>query len=140
MKESLERQDAAGTCDVRGQHERAGRQAAEHRARFDAALAKAAANVTEPGEREIVDAIRRGRDDYYRHYDGFLAATGDRIALYFRDLEPRFNAVRSDCDRLLRLNQEAMRRKAAAAAEGARRWFFITLALAVVLMAGGVGS
>ena len=31
---------------------------------------------------------------------------------YFGDLEPRFNAVRADCDRLLRLNQEAMRRKA----------------------------
>src|SRR5258708_3444402 len=129
MKESLERQGSAATFDLLGDHERAGRQSAEPRARFDAALAKAAANVTEPGEREIVDAIRRGRDDYYRHYDGFLAATGDRITLYFRDLEPRFTAVRSDCDRLLRLNQEAMRRKPAPPPQVARRWFLTTPAL-----------
>ena len=138
MKESLERQDSAAVFDLLGQHERARSQAAEHRARFDAALDKAAANITETGEREVVDAIRRGRDDYYRRFDAFLAASGDRTALYFQDLEPRFNAVRADCDRLLRLNQEAMRRKADAASRIARRWFFVTLALAIVLMAAGI--
>ena len=138
MKESLERQDSAALFELLGQHERAMRQMAEHRARFDAAFDKAAANITEPGEREVIDAIRRGRDDYYRRYDGFLRASGDRSALYFRDLEPRFNAVRADCDRLLHLNQEAMRRKADAASAIARRWFFITLALVLVLMLVGV--
>ena len=138
MKESLERQDSAATFDLLGQHERARRQNAEHRARFDAALEKAAANITETGEPQVVDAIRRGRDDYYRHYDVFLAAAGDRTSLYFQDLEPRFNAVRSECDRLLRLNQEAMRRKADAASQIARRWFFVTLALAIGLMAAGI--
>jgi NtrC-family two-component system sensor histidine kinase KinB len=139
MKESLERQDSAAVFELLGQHGRAVRQAVEHRARFDAALEKAAANITETGEPQVVDTIRRGRDDYYRHYDVFLAAAGDRISLYFQDLEPRFNAVRSECDRLLRLNQEAMRRKADAASQIARRWFLITLALAVALMAAGVG-
>jgi PAS domain S-box-containing protein len=139
MKESLERQDSAAVFELLGQHGRATRQAVEHRARFDAALEKAAANITETGEPQVVDTIRRGRDDYYRHYDVFLAAAGDRISLYFQDLEPRFNAVRSECDRLLRLNQEAMRRKADAASQIARRWFLITLALAVALMAAGVG-
>src|ERR1700692_3526032 len=74
MKESLERQDSAATFDLLGQHERARRQDAEHRGRLDAARAKAAANITEIGEREVVDAIRRGREDYYRHYDAFLGA------------------------------------------------------------------
>jgi NtrC-family two-component system sensor histidine kinase KinB len=46
--------------------------------------------------------------------------------------------VRSDADRLLRLNQEAMRRKADAASRIARRWFFVTLVLAIGLMAAGV--
>jgi two-component system, NtrC family, sensor histidine kinase KinB len=58
--------------------------------------------------------------------------------LYFRELEPRFEAVRAECDRLLRVNQEAMRRKADEASRIARRWFFITLALAFVLMAAGI--
>ena len=139
MKESLERQDSAAVFELLGEHDRASRQAAEHRARFDAALERAAANITEQGEPEIVDAIRRSRAEYYRQFDEFLGATDDRTARYFSLLEPQFNRVRADCDRLLRVNQEAMRSKADAASQIARRWFLITLALAVALMAAGVG-
>jgi PAS domain S-box-containing protein len=139
MKESLERLDSAAAFDLLGQHERAARQAAEHRARFDAAYAKAAANITEQGEREVVETIGRERDEYYRRFDAFLLASGNRIPTYFTVLEPRFNQVRADCDQLLHVNQEAMRRKANAASRIARRWFLITLALAVALMAAGVG-
>jgi NtrC-family two-component system sensor histidine kinase KinB len=138
MKESLERQDSAAVFELLGQHERAMRQDAEHRARFNAAFDKAAANITEIGEPETIAAIRRGRDDYYRRFDEFLEAKGDRTAEYFRVLEPRFDAVRADCDRLLRLNQEAMRRKADRASAIARRWYFITLGLALTLMVVGV--
>jgi two-component system, NtrC family, sensor histidine kinase KinB len=138
MKESLERQDSAALFDLLGQHDRARRQVAEHRARFDAALAKAAANITEIGEPEAIESIRRGRDDYYRRFDAFANASGNRTALYFQSLEPQFNHVRMECDRLLQLNQEAMRRKADAASRIARRWFFVTLALALFLMAAGV--
>jgi NtrC-family two-component system sensor histidine kinase KinB len=138
MKESLERQDSAALFDLLGQHDRARRQVVEHRARFDAALAKASANITETGEPAAIESIRRGRDEYYRRFDAFVNASGDRTALYFQSLEPQFNQVRSDADRLLRLNQEAMRRKADAASRIARRWFFVTLALAIVLMAAGV--
>jgi len=139
MKESLERQDSAAVFDLLGVHDRARRQAAEHRVRFNNAFDRAAANITEPGEREAVEAIRRERDQYYREYDAFLSATGDRTSLYFRVLEPRFDMVRAECDHLLRLNQEAMRRKAAAAVATARRFYVITLGLALVLMAIGVG-
>ena len=138
MKESLERQDSAALFDLLGQRDLARRQAAEHRARFDAALARAAANITEIGEPDAIASIRRGRDDYYRRYDAFVNAAGDRSALYFGSLEPIFNQVRSDADRLLRLNQEAMRRKADVASQIARRWFFVTLGLALGLMAAGV--
>ncbi len=138
MKESLERVDSAALFDLLGQRDRASRQAAEHRARFDAALATAAANITEAGEPEAIASIRRGRDEYYRLYDAFVAASGDRTPTYFAALVPTFDAVRSDADHLLRLNQEAMRRKADAASRIARRWFFVTLVLALILMAAGV--
>src|ERR1700676_2116289 len=59
MKESLERQDSAAVFELLGQHDRARSQAAEHRRRFDAALEKAAANITEAGESEVVEAIRQ---------------------------------------------------------------------------------
>jgi signal transduction histidine kinase len=151
MKESLERQDSAAVFDLLGQHDRARAQMAEHRPRFDAALAKAASNITETGEAEIVSDIRSGRDEYYRRFDAFLSRGRPRAAdppageadggtaLYFRSLEPQFNTVRRACDALLRVNQEAMRRKADEASQIARRWFFVTLALAVGLMLAGVG-
>jgi PAS domain S-box-containing protein len=138
MKESLERVDSAALFELQGQHDRAAAQATEHRARFNAAFDKAAANITEPGEREIVEAIKSGRDEYYRRFDQFLQASGDRTGRYFAILEPLFNIVRADCDRLLHLNQEAMRTKADLAAAIARRWFFITLGLALLLMVVGV--
>src|SRR3979411_2051479 len=47
MNESLEPQGSAALFDLLGQRDRARRQIVEHRARFDAALAKAAANITE---------------------------------------------------------------------------------------------
>ena len=138
MKESLERQDSAALFDLLGQHDRARRQTGEHRRRFDAAFAKAAANITESGETATIRDIRESRDAYYRRFDAFLNAAGDRTPLYFESLEPQFNAVRGELDSLLRLNQEAMRRKADEASRIARRWFFVTLALALALMAAGI--
>jgi len=138
MKESLERQDSGALFDLLGEHQRARRQIAEHRARFDAALAKAAANITERGEPEQIDAIRRDRDEYYRRLDAFLGADASDTSRYFDSLEPQFNEVRSQADALLHLNQEAMRRKADEASRIARRWSLVTLALALALMAAGI--
>jgi signal transduction histidine kinase len=134
----VERQDSAALFELIGEHDRARRQLAVHRARFDAALEKAAANVTEPGEADVVAAIRRSRDDYRWRFDTLLASSGNRTAQYFSELEPRFNTLREQCNRLLRLNQEAMRRKAGEASRIARRWSFVTVALALALMAVGI--
>jgi len=100
MKESLERQD---------------------RARFDQNLQKAANNITEPGEPEAIDAIRRDRDIYFQHSDVLTE-----------------NQLRADCDHLLQLNQRAMLFKAEAAAGVAQLWFYRTLLIAGVLVAAGV--
>src|SRR5215831_6296179 len=66
MKESLERQDSAALFVLAGQPTRAVTQLNEHRKRFNAAFDKAAANITEVGEAEIVETIRRERDQYYK--------------------------------------------------------------------------
>src|SRR5262249_8422329 len=124
--------------DLAGQHDRAARQIATHRARFDLALETAATNITEAGEAAAVEAIGKDRDEYYRRLDVFLKATSDRITPHFDVLEPQFDAVRAQADQLLRVNQEAMRRKADEASRIARRWFFVTLALAMALMAAGI--
>jgi NtrC-family two-component system sensor histidine kinase KinB len=155
MKESLERQDSAAVFALLGARERALQQVRDHRARFDANFQKAANNITETGEPELIEAIRRDRDEYYRMFDAFLARlteteaprpTGSQTRSeetserneYFNRLEPQFNKLRADCDHLLQLNQRAMLAKSEAAAEVARRWFYLTLLMAGVMVAAGI--
>jgi PAS domain S-box-containing protein len=131
MKESLERQDSAALFILLGQGERGRAQLAEHRKRFDASLDRAAGNITEPGERAVIDGIRALRAKYYASFDMLIPP--DRVAPareYFVQLEPLFNQLRSGVDDLLQLNQEAMRAKSRAAEAVASRWFTTTLMLA----------
>jgi two-component system, NtrC family, sensor histidine kinase KinB len=156
MKESLERQDSAALFALLGARERAIAQMREHRKRFDANYQKAANNITEPGEPEVLETIRRDRDVYYQMFDDFLArvntiegkTTAAHSAVrneesaehseYFTRLEPQFNKLRADCDHLLQLNQRAMLAKSEAAGGSARRWFYLTLLMAGILVVAGL--
>jgi len=150
MKESLERQDSAALFALLGQRERALIQLREHRGRFDRAFDKAANNITEPGETEMIEAIRNDRDAYYRLFDAFLIGidvNGSRgqglgevlgRGEYFARLEPLFNRLRARCDALLQLNQRAMLAKSEAAAGVARRWFLTTLLIGGSLVVTGL--
>ena len=156
MKESLERQDSAALFALLGEHERASTQLHEHRQRFDAAFVRAANNITEPGEPEVIEAIRHEREAYYALFDAFLieigrlsgdtdvdvatpAAIARRNSAYFTRLAPAFDRLRAHCDSLLHLNQGAMLAKAEAAAGVAQRWFLMTLAIAGALVVAGLG-
>jgi NtrC-family two-component system sensor histidine kinase KinB len=142
MKESVERQDSAALFALLGRIDRAVTQVQEHRQRLDAAFARAARNITERGESEILDAIKRDRDEYYRALDEFLAALPSKgpggADAYFGSVEPRFNALRADCDRLLRLNQEAMLRKSAEAERVSGRALVMTVGIAGALLVAGL--
>ena len=136
MKESLERQDSAALFALLGAREKASFQLREHRARFDANFQKAANNITEPGESGAIEAIRQDREIYYRRFDSFITrATADE---YFKQLEPQFNKLRVDCERLLQLNQRAMLAKSEAARAVAQLWFYRTLLIAGILVAAGL--
>ena len=113
MKESLERQDSAAVFELLGEHERGG------------AAGGRASRPLRRGARQGGREHHRSRRTGDRSTPSGAAATTTTAAstrssarqaiarpCTFAILEPRFNAVRADCDRLLRLNQEAMRRKA----------------------------
>jgi PAS domain S-box-containing protein len=151
MKESLERQDSAALFALLGARDKAMVQLREHRARFDTNFQKAAHNITEVGEPEAVEAIRRDRDTYYQMFDAFMNRVngteslsrireGEELAErneYFTRLEPQFNKLRAECERLLQLNQRAMLGKSEAAAGVAQLWFYRTLLIAGILIVAG---
>jgi two-component system, NtrC family, sensor histidine kinase KinB len=154
MKESLERQDSAALFALLGAREKALSQLRGYRARFDADFKKAENNITEAGEREAIEAIRRDRDSDYQTFDAFIAkvnATESRPLQsaardeelserneYFTRLEPQFNELRAECEHLLQLNQRAMLAKSEAAAGVAQLWFYRTLLFAAVLVVAGL--
>ncbi len=154
MKESLERQDSAALFALLGARVKAIAQLREHRARFDANFQKAANNITEIGEPEAIEDIRRDRDLYYQMFDAFIAEVNKTQIIeqkqpsrneeiserdeYFTRLEPQFNKLRAECEHLLQLNQRAMLAKSEAAAGVAQLWFYRTLLVAGVLVAAGL--
>ena len=145
MKESLERQDSAALFALLGAKERTNAQLREHRARFDLNFQKAANNITEIGEPEAIEGIRRDRDLYYRMANEFFShMTAEQNAgpterdEYFTRLEPQFNKLRSECEHLLQLNQRAMLAKSEAAAGVAQLWFYRTLLIAGTLVTAGI--
>jgi NtrC-family two-component system sensor histidine kinase KinB len=153
MKESLERQDSAALFALLGARDKAKAQLREHRERFDANFQKAANNITELGEPDAIEAIRRDRDTYYRLFDAFMARVNTTESSsapgpkqeelserneYFTSLEPQFNKLRAECDHLLQLNQRAMLGKSEAAAGVAQLWFYRTLLVAGVLVVAGL--
>ena len=139
MKESLERQDSAAVFFLLGQQQRAQAQFQEHRQRFDAAFEKAAHNITEPGEAQLIEIIRHDRAEYYERFNALSVSATARSEHYFEQLEPLFHQLRVRCDELLRMNQSAMLAKSNAASKTARRWFLITLTLAITLGGLGIG-
>src|SRR5690349_20357295 len=104
MKESLERQGSAAVFFLLGQQQCAQAQLEEHRQRFDVAFDKAARNITEPGEAELIDLIRLDREEYYRRFDNFVSALRSTVRPaapsqpYFQQLEPLFHRLRGRCD------------------------------------------
>ncbi len=125
MKESIERLDSAALFRLIGSPERAAEVVAEHRDLFDRELRVQASNVTEPGEAELVEALRRAWSGYEAAYRTLEAAPPERAReTYFAEVLPAFQAVKEDAQAILTLNQEAMERKseeAAASAAAARR-------------------
>ncbi|HEX7548729.1 MAG TPA: HAMP domain-containing protein, partial [Candidatus Methylomirabilis sp.] len=155
MRDSLERQNSAALFALLGHREQALKRLSEYRTRFDATLHGAANNITEPGEGDIIEAIRRHRDAYYQQVDAFLAEIKARRNIpsmgagtfgtdtpggseSFIRLEPLINQLRTDCDNLLQINQRAMVAKSEAAAGVAQRWFVTTLVIAGSLVVAGL--
>jgi two-component system, NtrC family, sensor histidine kinase KinB len=110
MKEAIERIDSAALFLVIGEDARGLRQAAENRPRFESELRVEEENITEPGEKEAAEELRRNWTDYQRAFDAYvqLPDTTQRRARYLGVLSPAFVHVKDSADSILAINQDAM--------------------------------
>ena len=122
MRESLERIDADRRAVLAAPALANDADLSAQRASFEAALAAAAGNLTEPGEGAVVERIRIG-------FARYLAADPDG---------PELAELRTDTAGLLAMNREAMHRKSDAAGAVARRNVLWGVGLAFALTLGGV--
>lgn len=142
MNHAAEKVDSALVLLLLGQQERARSEIGKNLRVFDLAFARAAGNITEPGEAEQIERIRMLRETYGRLVNDYLGAGAggrDRQSIYFHSLEPVFQDLHQECMKLLQLNQDAMARKSNLAASVGRRGLILTLFLAGALVLVGIG-
>ncbi len=67
-------------------------------------------NITEPGEREAAEALRRNWTDYQKAFDAFVKLPNQqqRRDQYVQVLSPGFVRVKDSADSILAINQDAM--------------------------------
>lgn len=121
--EHLERLDSAALFLVAGERERAVEQARAHLEPVESELKAQEGNITEPGEAEATQRLRRAWARYRSGYEAFLAleSPGAARAAYFESLSPAFLESKAATQAILALNQDAMVRKSDALQRRSRR-------------------
>jgi signal transduction histidine kinase/HAMP domain-containing protein len=138
MKEALERQDSAALFAAVGHARIARPMLAENRKSFEAAFAREEKNLTIPGEDELVREIGALYRDYVATVDAVFAGPAEaQSEAYFRELLPRFTAIKDRVQNVLHLNQNRMEDADQQGKELARRTVraAILVSLATVLFA-----
>jgi two-component system, NtrC family, sensor histidine kinase KinB len=111
MKESLERMDSGALFALAGEAPQGRALAAQNRPRFAAALQTELGNITLPGEGERAARLRQLFTAYVPTLQRVLTAEvplAERRALYFQQLYPTFQQVKTTADEILRMNQQNM--------------------------------
>lgn len=112
MKEALERQDSALLFQAAGHREKAVQQFSGYRRAFERSYADAAANITEQGEPGVIQEIgvlfARYTEQGQQFLDAPVVSPAEQRRVYFGKLEPLFLRLKSRCQVLLQLNQDAM--------------------------------
>jgi signal transduction histidine kinase len=140
MKEAIERMDSGALFVVAGERQKGIEQAEKNRPVFEAELKVQEGNITEAGEKEFTEGLRKAWMDYQAKFDRLQkSATPDEARqLYFSELEAAFYKVKGAADEILAINQDAMVRKSDAVRRTAERMNTITLAVALIALALGL--
>ncbi len=123
MKESIERMDSGAMFHFSGHETEGFRLARQHQARFEEELKVQEANITEDGERDVTERLRRLWGAYREKYarPGTFPNPEAEREFYFKELNPAFFAVKNTADEILNINQDAMVMRSDRAQAAARR-------------------
>ncbi|HWZ88848.1 MAG TPA: ATP-binding protein [Polyangiaceae bacterium] len=136
MNEALERQDSAAIFAASGRSDIAQTMFPVHRAAFANAFDREAHNITLPGEAELVHDLDALYRDYVREVDRVLSGPqGTRVEGYFKELLPRFAAVRSKVTAIRLMNQRNMEWADRQARRSAQRTFELAVLVTVIALA-----
>lgn len=137
MVDAVERQDSAVLLLLLGEAQAGLAQFREHEGPFFQWLGRAKDNITIAGEREILERIETGYEDYLRRVSDLAGAgppNAGGAAPYREALFPAFSAIRAACIELREINERTM----FAASERARsiarraRWTLVLVGTAAV--------
>jgi NtrC-family two-component system sensor histidine kinase KinB len=111
-------------------------------AEFDKNLASQQANVTEPGEQQLTDGLTAEWGRFKRRVQDFRAAApARRRQIYEKELQPQESRLLLSCHDIAGVNLKAVplvEQRARRLARDAAQWGLILLALATVLVSGGI--
>jgi signal transduction histidine kinase/HAMP domain-containing protein len=140
MKEAIERMDSGLLFAVGGRDKIGRDQFDRHRPRFQEHLTTEKGNITLPGEQALANALESSFDLYVTRAEPFFALSPERQSeVYFNQLQPLFDEIRSKADEILTINQEnmkAMDRRARTNANNSIRLMIGALMAAIVLAVG----
>ncbi len=123
MRDALEREDSGILLLMLGNFDEGRKNLARADSVFLESLAVASRNITEPGEKEIIDRIATGYSLFSQHWKRPIVDTERQgnLLWYTNDVHPYFLQVKSDLEKLLEINQESMYRIIADMHEKAKR-------------------
>jgi len=121
MMESIERLDRVPLFLITGRRAEGLAMASEHHPRFEAQLRIEEGNLTEPGEAEAAQELRRCWTEYEEVFTRSLSSPKGLPEEVYRKLEPRFRAVKGAARKILEINQDAMVHRDRVAQLSARR-------------------
>jgi NtrC-family two-component system sensor histidine kinase KinB len=110
MKDAVERVDSAALFRAAGRPDKADEQAPPNIRAFEGQLEAQERNITEAGEAEATQRLRKSWNDYVARLEAYRRL-GDEKELrrrYFDELQPASLRVKEAAERVLEINQDAM--------------------------------
>lgn len=142
MTEALERQDSAVLVSINVDGGRGMDAFLESHADFTRWYQVEVNNVTEQGERNLVEEIGRQYEDYTKCFSELQGLNSDTKQeqsqlLYSNRMQPLFAGIRQNLAKISSLNEAAMFRSKAEASSGTRRSMYFLLGLSFTAVLGG---